>query len=35
LLWLELETEGHSPTIIEATRISDGVDDARFDPPAG
>ena len=35
LLSLELETEGHSPTIIEATRVSDGVDDARFDPPAG
>lgn len=35
LLSLEIETEGHSPTIISATRVSDDVDDARFDPPAG
>ena len=35
LLSLELETEGHSPTMIGATRVSDGVDHARFDPPAG
>jgi hypothetical protein len=35
LLSLALETEGHAPTIIEATRVSDEVDDARFDPPGG
>ncbi|HEX6400650.1 MAG TPA: hypothetical protein VF108_09335 [Actinomycetota bacterium] len=35
LLSLELETEGHAPTIIEATRVSDEVDDARFYPLAG
>jgi hypothetical protein len=35
LLALALETEGHAPTIIEATRVSDEVDDARFVPPAG
>ena len=35
LLSLALETEGHAPTIIEATRVSDEVDDARFDPPDG
>lgn len=35
LLSLALETEGHAPTIIEATRVSDEVDDARFDPPTG
>ncbi|HEX6579738.1 MAG TPA: hypothetical protein VF195_02565 [Actinomycetota bacterium] len=35
LLSLALETEGHAPTIIEATRVSDGVEDAPFDPPAG
>jgi hypothetical protein len=35
LLSLALETEGHAPTIIEATRLSDDVDDARFDPPGG
>ena len=33
LLSLALETEGHTPTIIEATRVSDEVDDARFAPP--
>ena len=35
LLSLALETEGHAPTIIEATRVSDQIDDARFDQPAG
>lgn len=35
LLSLELMTEGRAPTIIEAVRVSDEVDDARFDPPAG
>jgi hypothetical protein len=35
LLSLALETEGHAPTIVEATRVSDTVDDARFDPSAG
>lgn len=35
LLSLALETDGHAPTTIEATRVSDAVDDARFDPPAG
>lgn len=34
LLSLALETEGHAPTIIEATHVSDQVDDARFDQPA-
>ena len=34
LLSVALETEGHAPTIIEATRVSDGVDDSNFDPPA-
>ena len=32
LLSLELMTEGRVPTIIEAARVSDEVDDARFDP---
>ena len=32
LLSLELMTEGREPTIIEAARVSDEVDDARFDP---
>ncbi|MCD6023055.1 MAG: hypothetical protein K0R20_2765 [Actinomycetia bacterium] len=31
LLSLALETEGQAPTIIEGTRVSDEVDDARFD----
>jgi hypothetical protein len=35
LLSLALEIEGHAPTMIEATRVSDDVDDARFDPPGG
>ena len=35
LVSLALETEGHAPTIIEATSVSDRVDDARFDPPGG
>jgi hypothetical protein len=35
LLSLELDTEGHAPTIIEATHVSDEVDDARFRLPAG
>jgi hypothetical protein len=35
LLSLALETEGHAPTIIEATRVSDEVDEERFDQPAG
>ena len=34
LLSLELLTEGRAPTIIEAVRVSDAVDDAGFDPPA-
>ncbi len=35
LLSLALETEGHAPTTIEATRVSDEVDDARFDRHVG
>ena len=31
LLSITLETEGRAPTIIEATRVSHAVDDARFD----
>ena len=31
LLSITLETEGRAPTIIEATRLSHAVDDARFD----
>lgn len=31
LLSVTLETEGRAPTIIEATRVSHAVDDARFD----
>ncbi len=35
LLSLRLLTEGRAPTIIEAVRVTDEVDDADFDPPAG
>jgi hypothetical protein len=35
LLSLALGTEGHAPTTIEATRVSDEIEDARFVPPAG
>ena len=33
LLSLRLLTEGRAPTIVEAARVSDGIDDARFAPP--
>ncbi len=33
LLSLRLLTEGRAPTIIEVARVSDQVDDARFEPP--
>jgi hypothetical protein len=35
LLSLAIETQGHAPTIIEATRVSEEVDGKRFDPPDG
>lgn len=34
LLSLELRTDGRGPTFVEAVRVSDRVDDERFDPPA-
>jgi hypothetical protein len=33
LLSLRLLIEGRAPTIIEAARVSDEIDDTRFDPP--